>query len=89
MRRVSASKLQETNPKCQITTDISGADTEPTVDVEFGEFIVQNLVYHSCGLVPSKEIERRGLDNTYRVQVVVECMTFADFWRVFIVLLLY
>lgn len=39
LRRVSASNLKETNPKCQITTNISGAKIEPTVDVEFSEYV--------------------------------------------------
>ena len=38
LRRVSASKLQETNPKCQITADLSVKHTEPTVDIEFSEW---------------------------------------------------
>ena len=40
LRRVSASKLQETNPKCHINTNITGAEMEPTVDIEFSECTV-------------------------------------------------
>lgn len=37
-RRLSAAKMRETNPKCQVVADIRGDNTEPVVDVAFGEW---------------------------------------------------
>ena len=37
MRRLSADKMRETNPKCKVVADIGGGSSAPVVDVEFGE----------------------------------------------------
>ena len=36
-RRLSAARMRETNPKCQVVADIRGDGTAPAVDVVFGE----------------------------------------------------
>jgi len=35
LRRVSSSKLRETNPKCQVTSVVTSDYSNPTVDVTF------------------------------------------------------
>lgn len=36
LRRLSAARMRETNPKCQVVADIRGDNTAPVVDVAFG-----------------------------------------------------
>lgn len=51
LRRSSAARMRETNPKCQVVADIRGDNTAPVVDVAFGECCSpwgQSCVYCEC-----------------------------------------
>ena len=37
LRRVSSTKLHQTNPKCQITTQILESRTDPSVEITFSK----------------------------------------------------
>lgn len=39
MRRVTASKLKETNPKCEVACEVKGDYSVPTIDVTFGTLL--------------------------------------------------
>lgn len=41
---VSAGKLKLTNPKCQVRCSITGNFSDPSVEVEFSEFVITLLL---------------------------------------------
>lgn len=47
MRRVSSVKMRETNPKCEIITDLRVDGADPTADITFSkcaEFLLSNII---------------------------------------------
>lgn len=44
MRRVTASQLRETNPKCEVACEVKGDHSMPTVDVTFGRLWIEIVV---------------------------------------------
>lgn len=67
LRRLSAARMRETNPKCKVVTDIGGGSTAPVVDVEFGEW------YSRCMVAMWREELCVAMCNVTPITVCVCC----------------
>lgn len=64
LRRLSAARMRETNPKCKVVADIGGSGSAPLVDVEFGEW--------HCWCMVCTRVSRSGV---CRECTIVACAT--------------